>query len=63
MRSSTERVTSMAFSPGFFEIAIVTAGAVPPSSTPTVRAAGPAPKLTYCSGWSGPERTEATSCR
>ncbi len=53
----------MAFSPGFFEIAIVTAGAVPASSMPFCAAAGPAPKLTYCSGWSGPSLTVATSCR
>ena len=29
MRASTASVTSIAFSPGFFEIAIVTAGEVP----------------------------------
>jgi hypothetical protein len=53
----------MAFSPGFFETAMVTAGAVPAISTPFCAAAGPAPKVTYCSGWSGPARTSATSCR
>ena len=50
MRASTASVTSIAFSPGFFEIAIVTAGEVPASSMPRTPAAGPAPKLTYCSG-------------
>ena len=40
-RSITRVATSIAFSPGFFETAIVTAGAVPPSVDAALRRRGP----------------------
>ena len=62
MRSRTAVVTSMAFSPGFFDTAIVTAGAwaTRASADPT---AIPVPCQTRDSGVSGPRLTAATSCR